>query len=400
MVTEQDKAVKQPSSAKVSAGCLQQEERKASVRRARRVVLKLGTKVLLALHQNSGSPELMKLMMDIATYREKGYEFALVTSGAVGFGMERLGLDSRPPGLKKKQALASVGQALLMQKWNELFRLWGIPTGQVLVTYDIIENRKRFLHTRDCLLSLFRYGAVPIINENDTVSVDELKFGDNDTLSALVSSLIDADLLILYTDTDGLYTANPHKNKNAERIKVLDKIDESTFELIEDKQSVLSLGGMTSKLEAALRSTQSGSNVVITSGFTPNLKSILEGEDIGTYIKADQQFRSKRKRWIFVNHKVKGRIFVDAGAAKALISGNKSLLPGGVTRTEGTFTEGSIVGVYDLEGKMIAKGISYYSSTDIEKIKGKRTGNIDKKELKKFYDEIIHRDNMILVNKD
>jgi len=375
----------------------QTDERKIAVRGARRVVLKLGTKVLLELHQDKGSPQLMQLMMDIAAYREKGYEIAVVSSGAVGFGMERLGLESRPPGLKKKQALASVGQALLMQKWNELFRLWGIPTGQVLVTYDIIENRKRFLHTRDCLLSLFRYGAIPIINENDTVSVDELKFGDNDTLSALVASLIDADLLILYTDTDGLYTDNPQKNKDAKRIDILDKIDSSTFSMINDSQNDLSLGGMTSKLEAALRSTQSGANVIICDGFNPQLKEILEGGDIGTFIKADKRFQSKRKRWIFVNHRIKGKIFVDAGAAKALIKGNKSLLPGGVVKTEGSFTEGNIVGICDLDGKLIAKGITYYPATDVDKIKGKRTGNIDKKELKKFYDEIIHRDNLIIV---
>ena len=378
-----------------------QDELKTSVRRARRIVLKLGTKVLLShYHKDSQNEQMIRLIDDIAEYQKKGYEFAIVTSGAVGFGMDRLGLETRPPGLKKKQALASVGQALLMQKWNELFAARELPTGQILVTYDIIENRKRFLLTRDCLLSLFRYGAIPIINENDSVSVDELKFGDNDTLSALIASLIDADLLVLYTDTEGLFTANPHTDAHAERIGFLDKIDESTFSLIEDKQNALSLGGMTSKLQAAFRSTQGGAGVVITSGFTPNLKGILEGEDIGTYIKPDQQFQSKRKRWIFFNHKVRGKIFVDDGAAKALVTGNKSLLPGGVTHTDGTFSEGSLVAICDLEGNMIAKGISYYSAADIEKIKGKRTGNIDKTELKKFYDEIIHRDNMIIVKKD
>ena len=193
------------------------EERKVSIRRAKRVVLKLGTKVLLSHYQSGGkNEEILKLIDDIATYQKKGYEFAIITSGAVGFGMEMLGLEARPNDLKKKQALASIGQALLMQKWNELFASRGLNTGQILVTYDIIENRKRFLHTRDCLLSLFRYGAVPIINENDSVSVDELKFGDNDNLSALVSSLIDADLLVLYTDTDGLFNKNPHKNSDAE----------------------------------------------------------------------------------------------------------------------------------------------------------------------------------------
>ncbi|MCK4530256.1 MAG: glutamate 5-kinase, partial [Candidatus Marinimicrobia bacterium] len=176
-------------------GLGQLEKRKASIRSSKRIVLKLGTKVLLSHYQSGGkNEEILKLIDDIAAYQKKGYEFAIITSGAVGFGMDMLGIKARPNDLKKKQALASIGQALLMQKWNKLFASRGLNTGQILVTYDIIENRKRFLHTRDCLLSLFRYGAIPIINENDSVAVDELKFGDNDNLSALVSSLIDADL--------------------------------------------------------------------------------------------------------------------------------------------------------------------------------------------------------------
>ncbi len=373
------------------------DERRVAVRRARRVVIKLGTKVLLALHDKKGSPELMRLISDIAALHEKGYEIALVTSGAVGFGMDRLDLEARPSGLKKKQALASVGQALLMQKWNDLFRHWGIPTGQILVTYDVIENRKRFLYTRDCLLTLFRYGAIPIINENDSISVDELKFGDNDALSALVASLIDADLLVLFTDTDGLYTKNPQKHRDAERISILDKIDENTFELIDDSQNSLSMGGMTSKLRSAQQAVSGGTHVIITDGFNPGLKGILEGQDMGTFIQADSRFHSKRKRWIFFNRRVRGKIFVDDGAAKALIKGNKSLLPGGVTHTEGNFQEGNIVGIYNKNATMIAKGISYYTSTDIEKIKGKKTGNINKKDVKRYYDEIIHRDNLIIV---
>ena len=377
------------------------EERKTAIRHAKRIVLKLGTKVLLSHYQSGGkNQEILKLIDDIAAYTKRGYEFAIITSGAVGFGMDTLGIEARPNDLKKKQALASIGQALLMQKWNELFASRGLSTGQILVTYDIIENRKCFLHTRDCLLSLFRYGAIPIINENDSVAVDELKFGDNDNLSALVSSLIDADLLILYTDTDGLFTGNPHKNDNVKRISFLDKIDDKTFELIEDKINAFSLGGMTSKLQAALQSTQGGANVVISNGFTPNLKAILAGEDIGTYIKANQKFQSKRKRWIFFNHRVKGKIYVDAGAEIALITRNKSLLPGGVIRAEGTFQEGSIVGIYNETHQMIAKGISYYNSWDVERIKGLRTGNINKSDVKRYYDEIVHRDNMIIVNKD
>ncbi len=379
----------------------QAEERKASVRNARRIVLKLGTKVLLSHYLSGGKDgKILRLIDDIADYMKKGYEFAIITSGAVGFGMNLLGIPLRPTDLKKKQALASIGQGLLMQKWNALFASRGLNTGQILVTYDIIENRKRFLHTRDCLLALFRYGAVPIINENDSVSVDELKFGDNDTLSALVSSLIDADLLILFTDTDGLFTKNPHSSADARRIAFLEKIDESIFSLIEDKQNGLSLGGMTSKLQAARRSAQGGAAVIICNGFTPDLKGILEGEDIGTYIRPDRRFQSKRKRWIFFNSRIRGKIFVDAGAETALVQKEKSLLPGGVVRTEGLFQEGAIVGVYNAANRMIGKGITYYSSADIEKIRGKRTASINKAEVRRYYDEIIHRDNMIILNEE
>ncbi|MCK4812433.1 MAG: glutamate 5-kinase, partial [Candidatus Marinimicrobia bacterium] len=275
-----------------------------------------------------------------------------------------------------------------------------LNTGQILLTYDIIENRKRFLHARDCMLSLMRYGAIPIINENDSVAVDALKFGDNDTLSALASSLMDADLLILFTNTDGFFTKNPHHCDDAERIGYLDKIDDATFKLIEDKQNHLSLGGMTSKLQAAQRATLSGVGVVISNGFTPNLKGILEGEDIGTYIKPDTKFQKKRKRWIFFNHKIKGKIIVDQGAETALISQTKSLLPGGVLKIEGDFQEGTIVGIFNADQEMIGKGITYYSNSDIEKIKGQRTNNINKAVVNRFYNEIIHRDNMIILKEE
>lgn len=373
-------------------------KRSAAVRCARRIVLKLGTKVLLSHYLSGGkNAKIHRLIDDIAEYSKKGYEFAIVSSGAVGFGMQLLGLDVRPNDLKKKQALASIGQALLMQKWNELFLSRGLNTGQILVTYDIIENRRRFLHTRDCLLTLFRYGAVPIINENDSVSVDELKFGDNDTLSALVSILINADLLVLFTDTAGLYTKNPKHSSDAARIAYLDKIGPEALALAEDRNNALSLGGMGSKLQAAQRSTQGGASVVICDGLNPDLSGILEGKDIGTYVKAGRKFQSKRKRWIFFNNRMRGKIFVDQGAENALLKRGKSLLPGGVISVEGRFNEGALVGVYNGEMQLIAKGISYYASQDIDKIKGRRTGSISRSEVPRFYQEIIHRDNMAVL---
>ena len=375
-------------------------ERKQYILKSKRIVLKLGTKVLLSHYLDPGNGQMARFVDDIVTYMEKGHQFAIVTSGAVGFGMSVIGLEQRPSDLKKIQALASIGQGLLMQKWNDLFARKGLHTGQILLTYDIIENRNRFLHARDCLLSVISYGAIPIINENDSVAIDELKFGDNDTLSALTSSLMDADLLVLFTDTDGLFTQNPHQCQDAQRISYLDKIDDSTFALIEDKHNELSLGGMKSKLQAAQRSTQGGASVVITNGFAPNLKAILEGEDIGTFIKSDRKFQKKRKRWIFFNHKIKGKIVVDQGAEEALVHHAKSLLPGGVLSTEGSFAEGCIVGIYNTANEMIGKGITYYSSHDIEKIKGQRTDDINKAEVNRFYSEIIHRDNMIVTKEE
>jgi glutamate 5-kinase len=360
-------------------------------------VLKLGTKVLLAYDRDGMEAEIRRLVDDIVVFRNDGYEFSIVTSGAVGLGMKVLGLETRPTDLKKIQALASIGQTLLMQKWNALFEARGVRTGQILLTYDIIEDRNRFLHARDCLRSLIDFQAVPIINENDSVAVEELKFGDNDTLSALTAILMDAELLVLFSDIDGLFSGNPHRRADAKRISYVDRIDDSLFALIEDRQNGLSLGGMRSKLLAAQRSASMGTGVVITSGLHPNLRDILEGRDVGTFIRPEKKYEKKRKRWIFFNHKIRGRIIVDEGAENALVHGSKSLLPGGIVRTEKDFPEGSIVGIYNLRNEMIGKGITHYSSDEIEKIKGRRTDQVKPLSTKRFYEEVIHRDNMIML---
>jgi glutamate 5-kinase len=368
------------------------------ITKARKIILKLGTKVLLKHEKDLEKDKINQLVEDIVQYRRKGYEFYIVTSGAVGFGMAALGVETRPTDLKKIQALASIGQGLLMQKWNEVFRKYDIPVGQILLTYDVIENRKRFLHARDCLNALEEYGAVPVINENDSVAVDELKFGDNDMLSAIASNLIEADLLILFTDTDGVFNKNPHKYPDAQRIPLIEEVNDDIFSLIEDRHNHLSIGGMQSKLKAAQMSATAGTGVIITDGFAPNLKAILEGRDVGTFIKPENTFIKEKKRWIYFNQKIKGKIFVDKGAETALVKHLKSLLPGGVLRTEENFDEGSLVGVFNTQDEMIGKGITFYSSEEIEKIKGQRTDDI-KKDMetdKPFNEEIIHRDNMII----
>ena len=373
-------------------------DRDAYIDKTKKIVLKLGTKVLLNHDKNSDKSQIKGLIRDIAHYHSMGIEFSIVTSGAVGFGMDVVGLETRPTNLKNIQALASVGQTMLMEKWHQLFQEVGLSVGQILLTYDIIENRQRYLHARDCLQSVLAYHAIPIINENDSVAVDELKFGDNDTLSALTAILMDADLLILFSDISGLFDKNPHKHKDARRISYVEKISSDTYDLIEDKQNHISIGGMTSKLKAAERSTQMGTAVIITDGFQPNLKAILEGRDIGTFFRPEKKYEKKRKRWIFFNHRIKGKIFVDEGAEEALIHHSKSLLPGGITAIEGRFLQGAIVGIYNIHSKMIGKGITHYASEDIEKIKGQRTDEIKMDHGNRFYyDEVIHRDNMIIM---
>lgn len=353
--------------------------------------------MLLSHYKNPDQSHIEKLVEDIAFFHEKGYEFSIVSSGAVGFGMDMVGLTSRPTNLKNIQALASIGQNMLMQQWNQWFQKYNLPVGQILLTYDIIENRQRYLHARDCLQSVLHYKAVPIINENDSVAVDELKFGDNDTLSALTSILMDADLLILFSDIGGLYDHNPHENPQAKRISYMEKINDETYRLIEDRPNELSLGGMASKLKAAEKSAQMGTAVIITDGLKPDLRSLLNGKDVGTFFQPEKKYEKKRKRWIFFNHKIKGKLVVDEGAENALIHHSKSLLPGGIIQIEGQFTEGSIVGIFNTENEMIGKGISQYSSDDIQKIKGQRTDHIVLENGKRFYDEVIHRDNMIIL---
>ena len=357
----------------------------------------MGTKVLLNHYKNPDQSHIEKLAADIVKYSLKGTEFSIVTSGAVGFGMEVVGLESRPTGIKHIQALASIGQSLLMQKWHQLFEKHDIHVGQILLTYDIIENRQRYLHARDCLQSVLAYHAIPIVNENDSVAIDELKFGDNDTLSALTAILMDADLLILFSDIAGLYDKNPHRYPEAERISYVDKISEHTYSLIEDRQNPLTMGGMKSKLDAAERSTQMGTSVIIADGMNPDLDAILKGKDIGTFFKPEKKYEKKRKRWIFFNHKIKGKIIIDQGAEEALVKHSKSLLPGGIISVEGEFSEGSIVGIYNQNHQMLGKGISQYSNEDIEKIKGQRTEDIRSVQLDNYYDEVIHRDNMIII---
>ncbi len=367
------------------------------IRQARRIVIKLGTKVLLSQHNAIERGRVGPLVEDIVALRQEGYEFIIVSSGAVGFGMEHVGLSTRPERLKKVQALAAIGQNLLMQDWHLIFSEKQVSIGQILLTYGVLEDRRRYLHAKDCLNALLCFGAIPIVNENDSVAVEELKFGDNDALSAITALLVDADLLVLFTDTDGVYDKNPSTDADAERIRFIEKIDDSLLGSIHDKNNGLSRGGMKSKLEAARRSQSSGTGVIIADGLNPELRRILNGEDVGTFVRPNPSRITAKKKWILFNTKPRGRIVVDEGATRALSQCAKSLLASGILRVEGAFSDGAVVAVCAPSGEIIARGVTYYSSADIERIKGKQTEEIPAIIGRNYYDEVIDRDNLILV---
>ena len=365
------------------------------IKKARRIVLKIGTNAIF--NPLFKEEDLKRLIDEIVTYKKKGYEFIIVSSGAIFCGMKKLNLENRPKSLRKKQALASIGQNILMEKWVKAFEKHNISVSQVLFTYDIVENRQRFVCTQNCFSAIREYGAIPIVNENDSISVEELNFGDNDNLSVFTALLIDADLLILFTDTNGIFNKNPHKYKNAKRISHINKIDESIFNQIEDKESDVSKGGMKSKLHSAKYAIDSGVGVVIADGKKPMLDDILKTYDIGTFIEPKKDKKKSKKNWLIFNEKIKGKIFVDEGAKKSILEKRTSLLPIGVTKVSGNFIKGEVVGVFDAKNKIFARGISFYSNNEIDKIKGLKTKNIQTLLDNKTPPEIIDRNNMIII---
>ncbi len=369
--------------------------RKQNLENVESIVIKLGTRTLLAGIEGDGSV-IKKFASDIAQLKKSGKKITIISSGAVGFGMKKLNLTERPSEIYKVQALASIGQNDLMKMWSKLLGEYNINIGQVLLTNDIFEDRKRFLLARDCIKSLLEFDTIPIINENDTVSIDELQFGDNDCLSALCTQLCDADLLVLYTDTDGIYTANPKKDSSAKRIPIIDKIDEGIYSYIKDDKNSLSKGGMTSKIDSASLCAINGVSTVIAHGEHSSILDILRGKDIGTFVIGTKTKKSAKQRWILFNKRTHGKIFVDDGAEKALKTKTKSLLATGIIAVEGKFDQNEIVEICDKDGKKIARGITYFSSEEVDKIKGLKSGKIQQVLGYKSYDEVINKDNLIV----
>lgn len=339
-----------------------------------------------------------KLVDEIASLRRSQVEVILVTSGAIGAGMKELSLKERPKTIPQKQAAAAVGQSRLMHLYEQLFQKRGYLVAQILLTQDDFNDRRRYLNARYTLTTLLKFKVIPIINENDSVAVEEIKFGDNDTLSALVTNLIEADLLILLSDIDGLYTADPHKKKEARLIQTVEAVDSKMEELAGGAGEPTSTGGMYTKLQAAKIVTGSGEPVVIANGNASRvIQRILEGEEIGTLFLPRGEKIASRKRWIAFTLPQQGRIFIDQGAKEALKDKGKSLLPSGIVRVEGKFDEGDVVSIIDEDDQEFARGLSNYSGEEVDKIKGAKTKDIESILDYKPYDEVVHRDNLVIL---
>lgn len=374
------------------------EERKNYLNQVKRVVVKVGSSTLTHSSGRMNLQRMEGLVRQLADLHNRGLQVILVTSGAVGAGIGKLGLKRRPRTIPEKQAAAAVGQGILLHLYEKLFAEYGQTVAQILLTREDMAHRTRFLNARNALFTLLDLEVIPIINENDAVAVEEIKFGDNDTLSALVASLVEADLLILLSDIAGLYEADPRSHPSARLLNWVEEITPEIEAMAGGAGTSLGTGGMATKIQAARIAVSSGTAMVIADGSRPGvIQSILAGEEVGTWFKPQDHPLQARKRWIAFSPGIKGRLLVDEGAVRALVKGRKSLLASGLLAVEGNFTEGQVVTVADREGREVARGLVNYSAAELEQIKGLKTEAIEKVLGHKNYDEVIHRDNLVVL---
>ncbi|TDA70236.1 MAG: glutamate 5-kinase [Clostridia bacterium] len=364
---------------------------------ARRLVVKVGTSILTHADGRIDTEHMSQLVAELASVADTGRDIILVTSGAVGAGMGRLGLTCRPQTLPEKQAVAAVGQGVLMRLYEQLFEQYGRVVGQILLTRQDVEDRTRYLNARHTFLTLLDFRVLPIVNENDTVAVEEIRFGDNDTLAALVAGLADADLVVILTDTGGLYNADPKVDSRAQLIPLVEEITPEIEGLAGRPGSSLATGGMATKVAAAKIAQAAGIPLVVASGREKGvLMALAQGLPRGTFFAARGRALPARKHWIAFAQPVRGQIWVDAGAARAVLLYGKSLLPSGVGGVRGTFAPGQVVSVIGPAGQEIARGMVNYGSAEVERLKGRQSHEIEAVLGYKDYDEIIHRDNLVL----
>ncbi|MDO8142903.1 MAG: glutamate 5-kinase, partial [Candidatus Brocadiales bacterium] len=343
--------------------------------------------------------QIKRLAEQVVELKKMGYDVVVVSSGAIGTGMGELGIGKRPTTLPELQAIAAIGQSKLISTYDECFKLHGYHAAQILLTREDFEDRQRYLNACNTIHTLFQLKAIPVVNENDTISVDEIKFGDNDALSALVTNLLNAELLIILSSVDGLYDKCPTAKSKASVVPIVENVSREIKQLAFDSKTARGVGGMQTKLEAASVVANAGESVVIANGRMDGvLKKILQCENVGTLFLPKEEKLTSRKRWIGYTIKPKGKIYVDDGAMSALSEKGKSLLASGIVTVEGTFSKGDIVSVCKKEDRAIfARGLTNYSSDEIEKIKGCGTSSIAKVLGYKLYDEVIHRDNMVIL---
>ncbi len=362
------------------------------------VVVKLGTSVLTGGTLALDRAHMVELVRQCAELRKQGHKVVIVSSGAIAAGREHLGYPALPHAISSKQLLAAVGQSQLIQAWESLFALYGIKIGQMLLTRADLEDRERFLNARDTINALVNNDIIPIVNENDAVATNEIKVGDNDNLSALVGILCGADKLLLLTDQKGLFTADPRKDPNAELIKEVKTIDDTLRKIAGGSGTTLGTGGMATKLQAADIARRAGIEVIIAAGRAQNvIFDSLSEQPQGTRFLALEEALENRKRWILAGPAASGDIIIDLGAANALLENGSSLLAKGVVRVEGLFARGEVIRVKDQHHHLIARGISAYSSRDLAQIAGKHSKMIIEILGYDYGAEVIHRDNMVVI---
>lgn len=372
--------------------------RQEIVATAHTVVVKVGTNVLTAEDGRLDPVRMQALADQLHRLRQSGRRVALVSSGAIGAGMGRLGLTERPSDLRELQACAAVGQSFLMRAYQECLDHHGIHAAQILLTAGDFDSRGRYLNMRNTILSLFEWGVLPIINENDTVSVAEIRFGDNDHLAAMLTNLLRAPLLILLTVVDGLYEGDPRTDPAARKLETVTSIDAEVLELAGGSRSALGTGGMRSKLRAARLATAAGESVLIANGAEPGLiDRIFACEAVGTLFLPHGSSLPSWKRWLGFTARPKGRLVVDVGARAAVEQKGRSLLPIGVVKVQGHFGKGDVVALIDPAGVEFARGLTNYSSTDALRIRGLRSEEIAEIMGALPYPEIIHRDNLVVI---
>lgn len=368
------------------------------LKKSKRIVIKIGSRIIASRGSGLNKSRIEKLAEEIAFLKEKGLEIVLVSSGAILAGMEKLGLKDRPNTMPLKQAAAAAGQSELMWLYEKTFKTHKIPVAQILLTGEDLADRKRFLNSRNTFFALFDHHVIPIVNENDTVSFDEIKFGDNDHLAALVTNLIDAQLLIILTDVDGLFTADPRFDPGAKLLSEVGEITEEIEQNASGSGTGEGTGGMRSKINAAKKVGAYGVQTLLLNGTCPGiLTQAFAGKKVGTLFNLNGEKLNSRKHWLAFSIKSKGEIHLDSGASAALIDRGRSLLPSGITLIKGSFMAGDAVTCLDPDGKEIAKGLVNYPSNEIDKIKGIKTIEIEKVLGYKFSDEVIHRNNLVIL---